>query len=124
MANFEHFGSPKQVLGIVEGKIALGVFVSADGVSAGTNGRKIIPAGSPVGGDTSALADENAVLKVVNDGTAQGVLEFDVDVTAGQGDGTMIVHGYINENRLPKDVTISDDVKKAIPDVVFFKRNE
>ncbi|KRN27161.1 hypothetical protein IV38_GL000731 [Lactobacillus selangorensis] len=52
-------------------------------------------------------------------------MEFPVDVTAGQNDGTLIVNGYINANRLPQGVTISDDVKKALAGkVVFFKRNK
>jgi hypothetical protein len=124
MTQFKTYGAPKQVLGIVQAKVALGVFVSDEGVTADSSGRKIILAGTPVGGDVSAYADENAVLKVANDATAQGILEFDVDVTSGQGTGTLIIHGYINEFRLPDDLTISDEAKKAIPDVVFFKRNE
>lgn len=124
MAQFTKYGDTKQVLGIVQGKIALGVFISSDGVEPDVYGKKIIPAGTPVGGAVSALADENAVLKVANDVTTQGILEFDVDVTSGQGTGTMIVHGYINEYRLPAGVEVSDAAKKAIPDVVFFKRNE
>lgn len=124
MTQFKTYGAPKQVLGIVQAKVALGVFVSDEGVTADSFGRKIIPAGTPVGGGTSAYANENAVLKVANDATAQGILEFDVDVTSGQGTGTLIIHGYINEFRLPDGLTISDETKKAIPDVVFFKRNE
>jgi hypothetical protein len=123
MAKFENFGSPKQVLGIVQGKIAVGAYVSDEGVTADALGHKIIPAGTPVGGATSTLADETAVLTVANDATAQGILEFDVDVTDGKNTGTLIIHGVINELRLPEGVTISDEAKKAIPDVVFIKRN-
>lgn len=123
MVRITHMGAGNQVLGFVQGKVAFGVLVGNAGVSAGSDGRKIIPAGTPVGGATSALEDETAVLTVVSDGTAQGILEHDVDVTDGTANGTMIVAGYINENRLPSGVTINDTVKKAIPAVVFFKRN-
>lgn len=123
MVQITHMGAGNQVLGFVQGKVAFGVLVGDTGVNAGSDGRKIIPAGTPVGGATSALEDETAVLTVVSDGTAQGILEHDVDVTDGTANGTMIVAGYINANRLPSGVTITDTVKKAIPAVVFFKRN-
>jgi hypothetical protein len=124
MAKVETFGATKQVLGFVANKVALGVLVSDEGVTADSFGHKVIPAGTPVGGETSTLADEQAVLKVVADGTAQGVLEHEVDVTAGQGNGTLVINGYINENRLPDGVAITDETRTALANrVVFFKRN-
>lgn len=120
----EAFGTPVQVLGTVANKVAIGAVISADGVTANANGQKIVPAGTPVGGDTSALTDEQAVLKVSDDAKAQGILEHDVDVTAGNADGTLIINGYINENRLPSGQTISEEAKTALaPHIVFFKRN-
>ena len=59
----------------------------------------------------------------VKPATAQGILEHDVDVTAGNATGTVIVAGWVNENRLPSAVTINDTVKKALTGVHFFKRN-
>lgn len=119
----ETFGAPTQVLGTIANKFALGVQISAEGVTAGADGRKIIPAGTPVGG-ADPLANEAAVLKVSNDASAIGVLEHAVDVTEGNGNGTLIYNGYINENRLPQGLTIADAAKTALaPRVVFFKRN-
>lgn len=125
MTQITKYGAPKQVLGFITNKVAFGVLVSDAGVEADADnaGKKIIPAGTPVGGTTSALEDDATVLAVANDATAQGVLEFPVDVTSGASDGTMIVNGYINENRLPEGVTVSDEAKKAMTNVVFFKRN-
>lgn len=119
------YGAPAQVLGIINNKVALGVIVDATGVTADATGKKIIPAGTPVGGDKDTLSDEQAVLTVSNDAKAQGVLEFPVDVTSGQGNGTLIINGYINENRLPAGVTISAEARTALAGkVVFFKRNK
>lgn len=120
------YGSPKQVLGIVSPKVGLGVKLDATGVTADpATGKKIIPAGTPVGGAKSTLDDENAVLSVANDATAQGVLEFSADVTSGSGEGTLIVFGYVNEYRLPAGVTVSDEAKTALAGkVTFFKRNK
>lgn len=125
MTKIETFGAPKQILGTIANKVAIGAVISDEGVTADSTGKKIIPAGTPVGGTDSTLENEQAVLKVVNDNTAQGVLEFPVDVTAGPSDGTLIINGYLNLFRFPSEVTISDDVKTALAGrVVFFKRNK
>lgn len=119
------YGSPKQVLGLVDPKVALSVQLNDSGITADAQGKKIIPAGTPIGGATSALDDETAVLSAVSDATVQGILEYAVDVTSGHGNGAMIVFGYINEYRLPNGVTISNDVKTALAGkVTFFKRNK
>lgn len=118
-------GGPTQVLGTIANKVGLGVLVSGEGVTADSMGRKVIPAGTPVGGDTSTLEDEQAVLKVANDATAQGILEHEVDVTSGQGNGTLIICGYVNEFRVPDGVNITAEAKTALAGkVVFFKRNK
>lgn len=125
MATSKTFGATTQVLGIIQGKIAFGGQISDSGVTANAQGRKIIPAGTPVGGADSFLENDQTALTVVNDATVQGILEHEVDVTAGPANGTVIVHGYININRLPAGVTISDDVKTALKPigVQFIKRN-
>lgn len=124
MTKIEHFGGTTQILGFIDNKVALGGLISDAGVTADKTGKKIIPAGTTVGGTTSFLDDEKAVLSVVSDATVQGVLEHEVDVTAGPADGTVIVEGYINEFRLPEGVTVSDEAKKALTKVTFFKRNK
>lgn len=86
-------------------------------------GHKVILAGTPVGGG-DFYADEQAVLKVSNDETATGVLLHDVDVTNGQANGTVLVFGFVNENRLDEQVTVSEEAKKALDGkVTFVKRN-
>lgn len=121
---YQEYGSTTQILGFVANKVALGGVIDSKGIDANSFGKKIIPAGTPVGGAASFLANEQEVLLVANDATAQGILEHDVDVTSGKGNGTVIIEGYINEFRLPAGVTISDEAKTALKDVKFFKRNE
>lgn len=124
MAEYTEYSATKQILGFVANKVALGGLVNDAGVTADAFGKKIIPAGTPVGGAKSFLANEQEVLSVANNATAQGVLEHQVDVTSGQGNATVIIEGYINENRFPDGVTVSDEAKAALKDVKFFKRNE
>ena len=113
----------KQVLGFAMPKTALSVVVGGAGVVAGANGKKIIPAGTPLGGAEDTLANEQAVLVVDNTATAQGILEHDIDVTSGKGNGTLVIWGFVNENRLG-DVTVSTAAKTALKGkVTFFKRN-
>lgn len=62
------------------------------------NGRDILKAGAIVGGGR-ILNPQNRV-SVVNDGTAEGVLLQDVDVTDGTGNGKMVVMGDILLKRM------------------------
>ena len=98
----------------------IGVQVSNTGVSSNAEGRKVIPAGTPVGGTTSALATRNAVLQVTNTSStganAQGVLRYDVDVTDGSANATLVVFGFIDESKCP---SIDATVKSALAKITF-----
>ena len=97
--------------------------VGDTGVTA-VNGRKIIPAGTPVGGANNFYEDEQAVLTVSNDANAVGVLLHEVDVTEGTNNATVLVFGFVNLNRLDADLTITDEAKTALDGkVTFVKRN-
>ena len=98
----------------------IGVQVSNTGVSNDENGRKIIPAGTPIGGTTNALSTRNAILQVTNTSStganAQGVLRYDVDVTNGNANATMVVFGFIDESKCP---SIDTTVKSALGRITF-----
>lgn len=97
--------------------------VGDTGVTA-VNGRKIIPAGTPVGGANDFYEDEQAVLTVSNDENAVGVLLHEVDVTEGTNNATVLVFGFVNLNRLDASVTITPEAKTALDGkVTFVKRN-
>lgn len=97
----------------------IGVQVANTGVST-ANGKKIIPAGTPIGGTTSALTTRTAVLQVTNSSSnganAQGVLRYDLDVTDGNANGTMIVFGFIDESKCP---SIDTTAKTALTKITF-----
>ena len=118
----------KQILANATLYQAFGAQIKDEGVTTDSNGKKIIPAGTPVGGVVSFLEDEMAELIVTNtSGDAsktQGVLLYDVDVTAGTQNGTVLVFGFVNENRLDTALTIEADAKTALDSkVTFVKRN-
>lgn len=103
----------------------IGVQVSNTGVSANPEGRKIIPAGTPIGGATSALTTRNTVLQVTNSSSlgakTQGILRYPVDVTGGNANATMIIRGVVDVSKCP---TLDSTVAAAIPNIQFVKGDE
>lgn len=85
------------------------VMVSDEGVAANSDGKKIVSAGTIVGGATKAVLDnpDEPVTKkntqAVDAAAAEGVLINDVDVTYGAAPGTMLIHAFIDKTKLPED---------------------
>lgn len=90
----KEFGNDKQILIAPELAFTIGALVGNSGVDADSEGKKIIKAGTPVGGSTSVLTNRQTVLTV--GGTAQGVVLHDVDVTAGDTNATVVLEGTID----------------------------
>lgn len=110
------YGAPKDILYILDDYTAITVNVSATGVSAGSDGRKIVPAGTVIGG---VLADPTQGAVAAAGGSsegavaAEGVLMHDVDVTDGDALGTMIVRGVLDGTKLPANITANQ--KATLP---------
>ncbi|HIG0360399.1 hypothetical protein [Clostridium botulinum] len=81
--------------------------VSNEDIAADELGRKIVPAGS--------ILDANG--KIVNDGTAAGILFAPIDVTEGPQPGALMVEGYVLEARLP--VKPEEAAKTALKEIKF-----
>ena len=100
------------------------VLVNNTGVTADSNGRKIIKAGTPVGASTSVLEVRNTVLSVTNTSAtgenAQGVLRHDVDVTDATSpavaNATLIVRGEVDSSKCP---TIVAEAKATLTHIIF-----
>ena len=99
----KNYTTPKQILFNVQNQMSIGVIVADTGVEA-VDGKKIIKAGTPVGGDTKVFTNRSTPVVVTNaalDGAkAQGVLLHDVDVTNGNANGTLLIWGFVNLDRL------------------------
>lgn len=72
------------------------------GIVANDEGKKIIPAGT---------------IWPANDATAQGVILNDVDVTYGNENGALVLHGFINTAKLPETPTA--EAKAALTQISF-----
>ena len=114
------FGAPVTILLNPDLQFSLGVVVSnAKAVEEG--GKKLVKAGTPLVGNLDARTTPFTVVGSDNVANVQGVLLHDVDVTNGNANGTLLIHGFVNTNRLTPETKalVSEDVKKAIPMVKF-----
>lgn len=109
----------KDILYLLDDYTAIAVNVSDEGVTAGTDGKKIVPAGTVIGG---VLEDPTQAAVAAEGGSgegavaAEGVLMHDVDVTDGEALGTMIIRGVLDGTKLPANITAAQ--KATMPMIV------
>lgn len=111
------YGTPKQILKFPDHYVALAVTVSDEGVTANEHGKKIVPAGTIIGG--GFIADETVEAVESNDESAEGVLFNDTDVTYGPAPGAAIIHGFIETEKLPEEPT--EEAVGALKQITFIK---
>ena len=91
----------KQILANVELQSSVGCVVPQTlGVAVGTN--KIAKAGTPIKIDLMNI--KNPVAKADGTTAMNAVLLHDVDVTSGTANGTALIFGFVNVNRVDSDV--------------------
>lgn len=119
----ETYGNTNQILFAVEHQVSMGVVVSkALGVAEGT--KKVVKAGTPLAGNLDArttaftAATAGSSTEASN---AVGVLLHDVDVTTGDANGTLLLFGFVNTNRIDATTKakLTDIVKAAMPMIKF-----
>lgn len=111
------YGTPKQILKFPDHYVPLAVTVDDTGVTPDANGKKIVPAGTIIGG--GFIDDDTVKAVAANDATAEGVLFNDTDVTYGPASGAAIIHGFIAVEKLPEAPT--DEAKTALNMIKFIK---
>lgn len=117
----ETYGNVQQILFAVEHQVSVGIVVDETCGVAQTNGRKIAKAGTPVTGD---LDKRTVAFTPATTGVSTnviGVLLHDVDVTTGDNNGTLLLFGFVNTNRLDEATKgkITADIKKALTKITF-----
>lgn len=119
--------STNQILFNTDPFVAVSIIVDdALGVTDPATGRKLVKAGTPLAGDltkreTAFVAVNEASASVVSD--AKGILLHDVDVTTGDANGTLLIFGFVNVDRIDATVMAKNDeyVKKALKGIYFLK---
>lgn len=103
-------GAPTQILGDVNFQSSVGIIIGADVTSQTIDGRKIVKAGTPVHVDPANLqtpavnpAAATTGDKPTPEVKANAVVLHDVDITGGAANGTGLVMGIVNYNRLDSE---------------------
>lgn len=119
----ESYVNTNQILFAVEHQVSMGIVVDETvGVQDAASGRKYAKAGTPLTGSLDART--TAFTAASGSGAANnavGILLHDVDVTAGDNNGTLLIFGFVNTNRID-DTTkakITADVKAKLPMIQF-----
>ena len=112
-----YLNSQKSIIKFPDHYVAMAVTLdeSAIGLTADSEGKKILKAGTIIGGSgsTNTILGNTAILANVNNSDvattvahaavdAEGVLLADVDLTYGDASGTMLIHGFVDLNKLPE----------------------
>lgn len=91
--------APSQILFNVQNQMSVEVIVDKTVGTAGEDGRKIVKAGTPLNGNLTTR-DTAFVAAKDTSNPAVGVLLHDVDVTDGNANGTLLIWGFVNLNRM------------------------
>ena len=114
--------APVQILFNVQNQFSVGIKVD-DANYVTENGRKIVKAGTPLTGNLEARG--TAFVKATTSSgssNAVGILLHDVDVTEGDTNGTLLIWGFVDLNKLDTATAalITTEVKTALKGGVTF----
>lgn len=119
--------STNQILFNTNPFVAVSIIVDNTlGVIDPATGRKIVKAGTPLTGD---LTERETAFKAVNEASAslvsdaKGILLHDVDVTTGKANGTLLIFGFVNVDRIDATVMEKNNVyvQEALKGIYFLK---
>ena len=95
------YGAPVQILANVELQSSVGCIVPKT-LGATVDNKKIVKAGTPIKVDLMNL--KNVAVKADGTTAMNAVVLHDVDVTDGNANGTALIFGFVNVNRVDSDV--------------------
>lgn len=110
------YSNKKGILKFPDHYVNVAVTVDDAGVAA-VDGKKIVPAGTIIGG--GFLASETVKAVKANGATAEGVLFNDTDVTYGPAPGAALIHGFVATGKLPEAPT--EEAITALNQITFLK---
>lgn len=119
--------STNQILFNTDPFVAVSIIVDDTlGVVDPASGRKLVKAGTPLTGDLTKREVAFAKVNEANDSlasNAKGILLHDVDVTTGDANGTLLIFGFVNVDRIDATVMEKNNeyVKEALKGIYFIK---
>ena len=118
----ETFNAPEKHILIANDSymVTLPGIIKATGVTAGTDGKKIVKAGTPVYGDIEKR-DTGFTISGSQGANPVAVVMHDVDVTAGDENGTIVLAGVVDLLKLETSVqtALTSSIKAALPRIIF-----
>ncbi|MRX54837.1 hypothetical protein GJU41_12715 [Bacillus idriensis] len=111
------YTNTKSIVKFPDHYVNLAVTVSDAGVAANADGKKIVPAGTILGG--GFLASESVLAVKTNGAGAEGVLFNDTDVTYGPAPGAAMIHGFVDLDKLPE--APAAEAVTALKQITFVK---
>lgn len=115
--------STNQILFNTDPFVAVSIIVDdALGVEDPATGRKLVKAGTPLAGDLTKRETAFVAVDETSASVAKGILLHDVDVTTGDANGTLLIFGFVNVDRIDATVMEKNDeyVKKALDGKIYF----
>ena len=112
-----------QILFNTDPQVSVGVLVSNSGIDAGSDGRKVVKAGTPLTGSLEARGTAFTKASTTEGvSNAVGILLHDVDVTAGAENGTLLIFGFVDLNKVDTTTAalVTSAVKTALKGGVTF----
>lgn len=116
--------SPKTIIANPEMAIAFPCILANTGIDADADGKKIIKAGTPITGSLEARGTAFVVASTTEGvSNAVGLALHDVDVTAGNANGTVLVQGVVKLDEVDTTTAalITSEVKTAVHRIIFVK---
>jgi len=111
------YTNKKEILKFPDHYVNLAITVDDTGVTTNAEGKKIVPAGTILGG--GFLADDTKLAVKSNDANAEGVLFNDTDVTYGPASGAALIHGFLALDKLPEAPTT--EAAAVLKQITFLK---
>lgn len=127
----ETYTNVNQILFDVKMQTSVGIVVDATaGTKDSTTGKTIVKAGTPLTGDLKDRTEAFTKAVTSGDGSATpfssnvvGILLHDVDVTTGDANGTLLIFGFVNLDRIDTttQALIDEGVKSSLKMIQFLK---
>lgn len=117
--------APNQILFETQHYVAVGAVISDSNVTAGSDGRKVIKAGTPLTGSLKARTTAFTKASAGSSSAASDaicILLHDVDVTDGSNNGTVLISGFVDLNKIDTTTAalITDYVETALKGSITF----
>ena len=114
--------TPKSILWDTQLAFAVPCLIDSTGISAGSDGKKIVKAGTPITGDPTNRGTAYTKATTSTGSNANGILLHDVDVTKGKANATVLLFGFVDLNKIDSTTAgdITANVKTALAGKITF----